>query len=58
MFVRVSVSFLMGAWAGVYTGSLALGLWRRENRRGAVMAAGLAVLSLGMPLGVEWYLGQ
>ncbi|HWI53300.1 MAG TPA: hypothetical protein VNT01_14250 [Symbiobacteriaceae bacterium] len=43
-------------WATVYTASLAAGLRRRGNRKGAFLAAALAAAVLLIPLGVQYVL--
>lgn len=54
--MRLAFSLLTGLWAGFYTASLAVGLWRTKNRRGALVAALLAPVVMFMPVVIEWIL--
>ncbi|MFZ5814247.1 MAG: hypothetical protein ACOY93_02935 [Bacillota bacterium] len=54
--MRLAFSVLIGLWLGVYTASLAVGLWRLKNRRGSAVAAILALCVLVVPFLVEWIL--
>lgn len=56
--MRMAGIILVSLWAGVYTGALALALWRRKQYRGAVGTALIATLVLILPGLVEFYKKQ
>ncbi len=54
--MTIVLNGLMGLWAGFYLASLAVGLWRQENRRGAVLTAVLAAGVVLFPPFAQWIL--
>lgn len=50
--------YAAAVWASFYTVTITVALWRRRNRRGAIIAAVFAVFVLVAPIAGQIYLAS